>query len=266
FAKVKEAGLGDERPRQEELEGEQASTWTDAGSVATSQTSAENEEERESAPLGNGGSDDPSSVPPGNVSDLNSESSENARECLNLAKELTEKNFDLVSVEIMQWVKTKDVQTLHQVTRLIVEKAIAVPNDSRYEHNPYPRLCKIMVNYTQPLHQMIRVIVEKAMEDQFYACALLCNTMMKDINGNTIAGGSLFSAYLSEICQENLEAIAASLTGAGAGEHCEHMARVRRMRLIMFIKTLVECAKAVDMWAPAIVNKWSLRVDEKVHA
>ncbi|KAM6490061.1 hypothetical protein JOM56_014473 [Amanita muscaria] len=50
FAKVKEASLGDERPKQE-LDSEQAGTWADVRSVATSQTSAENEEERGSVTL-----------------------------------------------------------------------------------------------------------------------------------------------------------------------------------------------------------------------
>ncbi|KIL60462.1 hypothetical protein M378DRAFT_168063 [Amanita muscaria Koide BX008] len=286
FAEVKEAGLGDEQSR-EELEGEQASTWTDVGSVATSQTSAENEADRgsvtltpnvdsppldvastdaatlvserpeqrnvdahsprdESTPvaLGNvGGSDVPSSVLPGNVSDLNSGSLESAREGINLVKELTHDNFDLVSVEIMQWVNTKDIQMLHQITRLIVEKAIEATNASNDSTHPYVRLCKTMVKYTQTRHQIARLIVEKAMameDPRYYACAQLCK-MMIDTNGNTIAGGSLFSEYLGEICQENLEAIAASVAAAG-----DHTARIRRLRLIDFIEMLWSVGTPVD--------------------
>ncbi|KIL60114.1 hypothetical protein M378DRAFT_168517 [Amanita muscaria Koide BX008] len=135
FAKVKEAGLGIERPEQE-LDSEQASTWTDIGSVAASQTSTENEEgasatltpnvdfpplatlvsdrpeqqdvdghspsdKPTSVAFGNGGSDVPIMFP-GNVSVQNSGSSRSAREGLKLVEALTRDNFDLVSVEIMQ--------------------------------------------------------------------------------------------------------------------------------------------------------------------
>ncbi|KIL54314.1 hypothetical protein M378DRAFT_174312, partial [Amanita muscaria Koide BX008] len=274
FTKVKEAGLGDERPKQE-LDSEHASTWTDVGSGATSQPSAENEaggsitltpnvesspldvastdaatlvserpEQRHvdahsssnkptSGALGNGGSDVPSSVFPGNVSDMNSGSSENARECLNFIEELTSKNCHLVSVEIMQWVNTKDIHTLHQITRLIVEKAIEAPNDRQCEHD---HLCKAMVKYTQTFHQMTRLIVEKAMEEprRILACARLCSMMVKDADGGVTVDGPLFGKYLDEICQENPEASAASVACDG-----ERTARIRRLRLIKFIGALV---------------------------
>ncbi|KAM6502736.1 hypothetical protein JOM56_002713 [Amanita muscaria] len=284
FTKVKEAGLGDERPKQE-LDSEHASTWTDVGSAATSQASAENEAggsvtltpNVEASPLDVAStaaatlvserpeqrhvdahsssdeptsvSDVPSSVFPGNVLDMNSGSSASAREGLNLVEELTFSNFDLVSVEIMQWANTKDIQTLHQITRLIVEKAIEAPDNRQHIHN---RLCKAMVKYTRTLHQMIRSIVEKAMEEphRFYVCAQLCNTMTKDTGGRVTADGSLFGNHLGEICQENLEAIAASVEAAG-----DHTARVRRLRLIEFIRVLV-VYKTVDMWGPTIIDKW----------
>ncbi|KAM6502704.1 hypothetical protein JOM56_002681 [Amanita muscaria] len=281
FGKVKEAGLGDEQPRQE-LEGEEASTWTDVGSVATLQTSAENEADRgsvtltpniDSPPLdvastdaatlvserpeqrnvdahspsdeptpvalGNvGGSDVPSSVFPGNVSDLNSGSLESAREGINLVEELTHKNFGLVSVEIMQWVSTKDIQTLHQITRLIVEKAIEATNASNDSTHPYVRLCKTMVKYTQTRHRIARLIVEKAMameDPRYYACAQLCK-MMIDTNAQL---------------QENLEAIAASVAAAG-----DHTARIRRLRLIDFIEMLWSIGTPVDIekWMTALLD------------
>ncbi|KIL62455.1 hypothetical protein M378DRAFT_759791 [Amanita muscaria Koide BX008] len=108
-----------------------------------------------------------------------------------------------------------------------------------------------MVKYTQARHQITRVIVEKVTEEtrQSYACAQLCSMMIKD-NGRVTANGLLFGKHLGEICQENLEAIAASVAAAG-----DHTARVRRLRLIEFIRVLAVW-KTVDMWAPTIIDKW----------
>ncbi|KAM6502653.1 hypothetical protein JOM56_002630 [Amanita muscaria] len=182
--------------------------------------------------------------------------------CLRLIRfigALTNIDFDLFSDEIMQWVNTKDTQTLSRITRLIVEAAVDAagnPNPTPADCNdPFVRLYKAMMEHTQTLHQIPRVIVEKVMEEprRFDAYVQLCNMMVKYTNyskATVTADASSFGEYLGEICQENLETIAASVAAAG-----NHTARIRRLRLIHFIEALGP-ANAVGMWTPAITDKW----------
>ncbi|KIL60500.1 hypothetical protein M378DRAFT_14149, partial [Amanita muscaria Koide BX008] len=152
------------------------------------------------------------------------ESSGSAGQVFQLLDELTTKNFDLVTKNILQWFKvTPNSQILYKTTQSIVERATAVPAGQSGQFDILVRLCKVMVN----------------------------NLSGKiNVKNPQRSGGLVFRDYLGDICRENLKGIGASTIVAGG-----HTAGFRRLRLIEFIGNLAK-QKGVAMWTPDIIDKW----------
>ncbi|KAM6502662.1 hypothetical protein JOM56_002639 [Amanita muscaria] len=241
-----DAETGTAEQRDADVDDDQASVWTDVGSVSSSRSpSTENDRKPEAAvsmaetslplseavttvgaerlggpvsqhrsPNASSTSDAPDSQ--GGDTQLTFEDIPNmrgstSRGLMEISLDvLTMKNFDVVSVKFLQWVNANDNQIIYHVARLIFEKAVK--------------------NHWQT-----------------DICIHLCKEIVKKCT--VIAGDRLFlfREHLGEACQKELVDVTVSITAtlARSGEtspdslpRATRRPKVRRLRLIRFIREL----------------------------
>ncbi|KIL56497.1 hypothetical protein M378DRAFT_172664 [Amanita muscaria Koide BX008] len=262
-----DAEAGTAEQRNADLDDEQASVWTDVGSVSSSRApSTGNDRELEAAvsmastdrppgveKLGGSGSEHRSPNEPSQSDASGSQGGDTQLTLQHIPNRpgltiqglmakfldrLTMDNFDALSVKILGWVNANDSQALYHVTRLIVEKAV----NNHGQTDVCVHLCK----------EMAKKVSGK-----------IRDTIIKDTKSTVFNGVWLFRGYLGEVCQKILEGVGTSVTAA---DTCSDeinldslqdatLPEVRRWRLIRFISKVSNLTSKIIM-SPAIVKKW----------